>query len=159
MWSRSARSGHGSVDVPSSDFEELLRCLNARNVSAVIVGGHALAFHGRPRYTKDLDVFVEPSPANAERLLLALADFGFANVGLTLEDFRRPGRIVQLGVAPNRVDLMTAIDGVTFAEAWAGRVAGHFGAQPVFYLGRNEFLRNKQAAGRPQDLADIDALT
>jgi len=147
------------VDVPSSDFEELLRCLNARNVSAVIVGGHALAFHGRPRYTKDLDVFVEPSPANAERLLLALADFGFANVGLTLEDFRRPGRIVQLGVAPNRVDLMTAIDGVTFAEAWAGRVAGHFGAQPVFYLGRNEFLRNKQAAGRPQDLADIDALT
>jgi len=147
------------VDVPSSDFEELLRCLNARNVSAVIVGGHALAFHGRPRYTKDLDVFVEPSPANAERLLLALADFGFANVGLTPEDFARPGRIVQLGVAPNRVDLMTAIDGVTFAEAWAGRVAGHFGAQPVFYLGRNEFLRNKQAAGRPQDLADIDALT
>lgn len=147
------------MDVPSSDFEELLRCLNARNVSAVIVGGHALAFHGRPRYTKDLDVFVEPSPANAERLLLALADFGFANVGLTPEDFARPGRIVQLGVAPNRVDLMTAIDGVTFAEAWAGRVAGHFGAQPVFYLGRNEFLRNKQAAGRPQDLADIDALT
>jgi hypothetical protein len=146
------------VDNPSSDFEELLRCLNARSVSAVIVGGHALAFHGRPRYTKDLDLFVEPSPSNAERLLLALADFGFGGVGLTLEDFLTPGKIVQLGVAPNRVDLMTAIDGVTFAEAWAGRAAGHFGTQPVFYLGRNEFVRNKQAAGRLQDLADVDAL-
>lgn len=147
------------MDNPSSDFEELLRCLHARNVKAVVVGGHALAFHGRPRYTKDLDVFVEPSPANAERLLLALADFGFGQVGLTLEDFATPGKIVQLGVAPNRVDLMTVIDGVTFAEAWAGRIAGHFGSQPVSYLGRDEFLRNKHAAGRPQDLADIDALS
>jgi hypothetical protein len=146
------------VDNPSSDFEELLRCLNARSVSAVVVGGHALAFHGRPRYTKDLDLLVEPSPANAERLLLALGDFGFGDAGLVPEDFTTPGKIVQLGVAPNRVDLMTAIDGVTFAEAWAGRVAGRFGAQPVFYLGRAEFLCNKRTSGRPQDLADIDAL-
>ncbi|HXW07572.1 MAG TPA: hypothetical protein VD833_20220 [Vicinamibacterales bacterium] len=147
------------MDSLSSDFEELLRCFNARSVNAVVVGGHALAFHGRPRYTKDLDVFVEPSAANAERLLLALADFGFGNVGLTVEDFATPGKIVQLGVAPNRVDLMTVIDGVTFAEAWAGRVAGHFGSQPVFFLGLAEFLRNKRAAGRLQDLADIDGLS
>jgi hypothetical protein len=123
-----------------------------------VVGGHALAFHGHPRFTKDLDLFVEPSPENAAQVLLALGDFGFGSVGLVADDFAVPGKIIQLGVAPNRVDLMTVIDGVTFAEGWEGRIAGHFGAQPVFYLGRREFLRNKKAAGRPQDLADIDAL-
>jgi hypothetical protein len=132
--------------------------LNARKVKAVVVGGHALAFHGHPRYTKDLDLFVEPTAENAARLLDALADFGFGGVGLTTDDFSSPGKIVQLGVAPNRVDLMTAIDGVSFDDAWAGRVSGTFGQQPVAYLGRSEFLRNKQAAGRPQDLADIDAI-
>lgn len=146
------------MDKPSSDFEELFRCLNARNVNAIIVGGHALAFHGRPRFTKDLDVFVEPTLGNATRLVQALDDFGFGTVGLRVEDFSQPGRIVQLGVAPNRIDLLTVIDGVTFAEAWQHRVAGHFGGEPVFYLGREEFIRNKRAVGRPQDLADIDAL-
>ena len=147
------------MDNPSSDFEELFRCLNARSVSAIIVGGHALAFHGRPRFTKDLDVFVAPTEANARRLVQALDDFGFGAVGLRVEDFSQAGRIVQLGVAPNRIDLLTVIDGVTFAEAWEHRVAGHFGDEPVFYLGRDEFIRNKQAVGRPQDLADIDALS
>jgi len=146
------------VDIPSSDFEDLFACLNARNVRAIVVGGHALAFHGHPRYTKDLDIFVEPTPANAVQLLSALADFGFGGLGLTSEDFSSPGKIVQLGVAPNRIDLLTAIDDVPFDEAWAGKVNGAFGRQPVAYLGRTEFLRNKRAAGRPQDLADIDAL-
>ncbi len=146
------------MDTPSSDFEELLRCLNARSVRAIVVGGHALAFHGRPRFTKDLDVFVEPTPANADRLLSALADFGFGDAGLSAGDFSRPGKIVQLGVAPNRIDLLTAIDGVAFDEAWAGRATGCFGAVPVAYLGREAFIKNKRAAGRPQDLADIDAL-
>jgi hypothetical protein len=123
-----------------------------------VVGGHALAFHGRPRFTKDVDVFVEPTHENAESLLLALDDFGFGSLGLTAADFSTSGRIVQLGVAPNRVDFITSIDGVSFAEAWDGRAIGHFGAQPVSYLGRQELLRNKRAAGRPQDLADIDAL-
>jgi hypothetical protein len=147
------------VDTPSSDFEELLAFLNARNVRAIVVGGHALAFHGHPRYTKDLDVFIEPTAENAAALLRALADFGFGSAGLTANDFASPGRIVQLGVAPNRVDLMTAIDGVSFADAWASRVPGTFGATRVFFLGREAFLKNKQAAGRPQDLADIDALS
>lgn len=147
------------MDNPSSDFEELLACLNARNVKAIVVGGHALAFHGHPRYTKDLDIFVEPTAANAALLLDSLTDFGFGSVGLTVEDFSSPGKIVQLGFAPNRIDLMTAIDGVSFDEAWAGRESGLFGRQPVAYLGRPEFLKNKQAAGRPQDLADIDAIS
>jgi hypothetical protein len=146
------------VDSPSSDFEELFASFNARSVKAIIVGGHALAFHGHPRFTKDLDVLVEPSAENAGRLLEALESFGFGSLGLTQADFLEQGTIVQLGVAPNRIDILTAIDGVTFEEAWTGRAAGRFGAEPVFYLGREEFLRNKRAAGRPQDLADIDAL-
>ena len=146
------------MDTPSSDFEDLLRCLNARGVRAVVVGGHALAFHGRPRFTKDLDVFVEPTPANAGRLMEALSDFGFGDLGLTSEDFDHPGKIVQLGVAPNRIDLLTVLDGLTFEEAWDTRVSGRFGAESVFYVGREAFIKNKRASGRPQDLADIDAL-
>jgi hypothetical protein len=146
------------VDTLSSDFEELFAFFNARHVRAVVVGGHALAFHGHPRFTKDLDVFVDASADNAARIVEALNDFGFGAVGLTADDFTTFGRIVQLGVAPNRIDLMTSIDGVTFEEAWAGRSAGRFGAQPVWYVGRAEFIRNKRAAGRPQDVADIAAL-
>jgi hypothetical protein len=106
--------------------------LNARSVKALIVGGYAVAFHAKPRFTKDIDLLVEPASDNAERLLGALSDFGFGAINLTVDDFTTAGRVVQLGVAPNRVDLMTAIDGVSFAEAWAGRVGGRFGAVPVF---------------------------
>jgi hypothetical protein len=146
------------VDNPSSDFEELLACFNANGVRAVIVGGHALAFHGRPRFTKDLDLLVEATPENASRIMRSLDAFGFGTVGLTADDFSHAGQIVQLGVAPNRIDLITAIDGVTFEEAWAGRATGHFGREPVNYLGREEFLKNKRVAGRAQDLADIEAI-
>lgn len=142
----------------TKDFEELLECLSSRNVKAVIVGGHALAFHAKPRFTKDIDIFVEPSRENAERLMRALEDFGFGDVGLGEDDFSKPGAIVQLGVAPNRIDLVTAIDGVSFDEAWEGRVEGKFGSQEVFYLGKTELIRNKRASGRKQDLADLEWL-
>lgn len=142
----------------TKDSEELFVCLNARDVRAVIVGGYALAFHAKPRFTKDIDLFVDPASANVRQLLLALSDFGFGDVGLTESDFSKPGAIVQLGVAPNRVDLVTAIDGVTFEEAWRGRVSGTYGRQPVFYLGRAELIRNKRASGRAQDLADLESL-
>lgn len=124
-----------------------------------MVGGYAVAFHGRPRFTKDIDVFIEASPDNAERLLSALTDFGFGSLGLTIGDFTTPGRIVQLGVAPNRIDLLTAIDGVTFADAWAHRVPGPFGAATVDYIARADLIRNKQASARPQDLLDVEDLT
>lgn len=146
------------MDTPSSDFEELLAAFNANRVRAIIVGGHALAYHGRPRFTKDLDLFIDPTPDNADRVMRSLTAFGLGSVGLTADDFSKPGQIVQLGVAPNRIDLMTTIDGVTFEDAWAGRADGRFGSQPVSYLGRAEFLRNKRASGRPQDLADIAAI-
>ena len=122
------------------------------------MGGYAVAFHAKPRFTKDIDLLVEPHPDNAQRLLRALHAFGFGAAGLSADDFTTPGRVVQLGVAPNRIDLMTAIDGVSFADAWIGRVSGHFGAVPVFYIGKAELVRNKRATGRAQDLADVDAL-
>lgn len=142
----------------TKDFAELFACLDARNVKAIVVGGYAFAFHAKPRFTKDIDIFVEPIPENAERLLQALDDFGFGGLGLTSADFTQPGSVVQLGVAPNRVDLVTAIDGVSFDEAWAGRVSGTYGNVPVFYLGRDELIRNKRASGRAQDIADLEAL-
>jgi hypothetical protein len=123
-----------------------------------VVGAHAVAFHAKPRFTKDFDLFVDPSEPNASRLLAALDDFGFGSLGLTVADFSQPGRIVQLGVAPSRIDIATSIDGITFEEAWNGRAAGTYGGQPVCYIGRAELIRNKAAAGRPQDLADLSWL-
>lgn len=137
------------------DFEELLECLRRRGVRALVVGGHAVAFHAKPRYTKDIDLFVEPTADNAERLLKALDDFGFGSLPLSGEDFSRPGRIVQLGVEPNRVDFITSMSGVSFEEAWRNRVSGHYGSRPAFFIGLDELKRTKQAAGRPQDLADL----
>lgn len=143
----------------TKDFEELFACLTAHGVRALVVGGYAVAFHARPRYTKDLDIFVEPSAENAERLIQALEHFGFGQAGLKPADFSGAHRVVQLGVPPNRIDFITSIAGVTFEEAWAGRVAGKYGSQPVFYLGKAELIRNKRAAGRAQDRADLEWLS
>lgn len=142
----------------SKDFEELLACFNAQNVKALVVGAYAVAFHAKPRFTKDFDLFVEPSRENAAKVLAALADFGFGTVGLVADDFASPGRIVQLGFPPNRIDLMTSIDGVDFDSAWRGRAAGRYGSTEVFYLGKSDLIRNKAAAGRPQDQLDLAAL-
>ncbi len=142
----------------SKDFEELFACLSAHGVRALVVGAYAVAFHGKPRFTKDIDILVEPTLENAARLVAALADFGFGSVGLSADDFVVPGRVVQLGYPPNRVDLITAIDGVDFDSAWRGRVAGPYGSAEVFYLGKDELIRNKLASGRPQDQVDLAAL-
>ncbi len=142
----------------NKDFEELFGCLKGRKVKALIVGAHAVAFHAKPRYTKDIDLLVEPSTVNAERLLQALADFGFGSLDLVVEDFSHPGKIVQLGYEPNRVDFITSLGCMTFEAAWSGRVEGRYGAQTVFFLGLRELIRAKEDAGRPQDLADLEWL-
>lgn len=136
----------------------MLEFFDAREVRAIVVGAHAVAFHAKPRFTKDLDILVEPTEENGRRIVQALADFGFGSVGLEAKDFAAPGTIIQLGIAPNRIDLITSIESVSFEEAWAGRAEGAFGQQRVFYLGRNELIRNKQAAGRPQDELDLQWL-
>jgi len=140
------------------DFRDLLALFNAHNVDYIIVGAHALAYHGAPRYTGDMDLLVRPDPENAQRILQALNEFGFGSLGLVAEDFATPGRVIQLGVAPVRVDIVTAITGVTWEDAAAGQVQGKYGNVPVRFIGRKEFILNKQALGRKKDLADLEAL-
>ena len=140
------------------DFEELLASFNARGVEYLIVGGYALAFHGVPRFTGDLDLLVKAGHGNASRILEALGDFGFDSVDLTPADFERADHVVQLGVPPVRVDLITSITGVTWEQAASGRVEGRYGDVRVSYLGRKELVANKRATARKRDLADLEAL-
>ncbi|MBI2571380.1 MAG: hypothetical protein HYV63_30605 [Candidatus Schekmanbacteria bacterium] len=140
------------------DFRELFALFNAHHVEYLIVGGYALAFYGAPRFTGDLDILVKPNAANAQRILTALAAFGFGSVGLTKSDFEGPDQVVQLGVPPVRIDLITSITDVSWNEAWAGRTAGSYGDMPVSYIGREQFIANKRAIGRMKDLADLEML-
>ena len=140
------------------DFRDLLALFNEHEVAYLIVGGYALAFHGAPRFTGDIDLYVRPDHQNAERVVTALSAFGFGSVGISAEDFERLDQVVQLGVPPVRIDLITSITGVSWPEADAGKSAGTYGDVPVFYLGRREFTMNKRATGRKTDLADLEAL-
>lgn len=144
-------------DAEGKDFVDLISCLNAQGVEYVIVGGHALAFHGHVRATKDLDILVRPTPGNARRLMAALDEFGFASIGLSESDVR-PDNIVQLGYPPNRVDIIMAIDGVDADAAWDDRVMGRFLGEPAAFLSRECLIRNKKASGRKQDLADLEQM-
>ena len=143
---------------PHPDFKELLASFNAHRVDYLVVGAYALAFHGAPRYTGDIDLLIRSDPENARAVLAALADFGFASLGIAENDFLEPDRVVQLGVPPVRIDLLTSPTGVTWAEARAHRVAGHYGDVPVHFIGKNDYVRNKRAIGRKKDAADLEAL-
>ena len=124
----------------------------------VIVGAFALAHHGRSRYTGDIDFFIESSTQNAALIGQVLEEFGFVNLGIAEEDFTAPDQVVQLGVEPNRMDLMTSISGVAFEEAWNTREYGDLDGLKVPYISRELLKRNKAAVGRKQDLADLDYL-
>jgi hypothetical protein len=139
----------------SKDFEELFALLAKHRVEFVIVGGYAVTFHTKPRYTKDIDILVRCSVENSQRLIGALGEFGFGNVGLTEADFQKDDAIIQLGRAPNRIDILTRIAGVPFDRAWKHRCPGKFGAAEVNYIGRAELILNKETVGRPQDLIDV----
>jgi hypothetical protein len=140
------------------DFRDLLALFNAHKVEFVVVGAYALAFHGAPRFTGDMDILVKPGVRNARHILAALTEFGFSSLGLKVDDFAKTGRVVQLGVAPVRIDLVTSLTGVTWKEAAAGRRPGKYGDVRVHYLGRKQFIKNKRAIGRTKDLADIEAI-
>ena len=142
----------------SSDLREFLELLNAGGVDYLVVGAHSLAFHGRPRYTGDLDVLIFPSEANAERLVERLTEFGFADSDFTASDFTESDQIIQLGRPPNRIDLLTSLTGVTNDEAFAGKVGAAIDGVPVFFLGKKQLIQNKRAVARPQDLADLAEL-
>ena len=140
------------------DFKEFIELLNSNRVEYVIVGGYALAFHGTPRYTGDIDFLVRCSPENAARLEKCLHAFGFGSLGITAADFLKSGQVVQLGFPPHRIDIVTSITGVDFDEIWPLRIASELDGQPVSFIDRGSFVKNKKATGRMKDLADVEAL-
>ena len=140
------------------DFKELLELFNVHKVEYIVVGGYALAFHGAPRFTGDIDLLVKPDSKNAQRILVALNDFGFGSLALSKSDFTREDSVVQLGVPPVRIDIITSLTGVDWDKAQAGKVAGDYGGVAASFLGKKEFILNKKATGRKKDLADIEAL-
>jgi len=140
------------------DFSDLLKLFNAHGVEYLIVGAYALALHGVPRFTGDLDVLIRPTRQNGARVLAALAEFGFHFPNLTVADFETPDNVIQLGLPPVRIDILTAITGLSWEQAAANKVAGAFGELRVNYIGREEYIANKRAAGRKKDLADLEAL-
>ena len=140
------------------DFKELLELFNAQKVEYLVVGGYALAYHGVPRYTRDIDLYVHPTKENADRIIAALDAFGFGETGLKPEDFVKPAQIVQLGFPPVRIDLITSLDGVSWEQAADGKAEGEYGGTSVPFLGRTELIANKKATGRLQDLADAERL-
>ncbi len=140
------------------DFRDLLELFNVQKVEYLIVGGYAIAFHGAPRYTGDIDIYVKPDHLNAQNIMTSLDKFGFGFFGLTVEDFKYPDNVVQLGVPPVRVDIITSITGVSWEKAFSGRVEGKYGDIPVYYIGRKEIILNKRATGRKKDMSDLEAL-
>lgn len=142
------------------DYRDLLATFTAREVRFLIVGAYAVTFHARPRFTKDIDLWVEPSADNAPRAWAALAEFGapLAAQGVSASDFERPGIVYQIGVPPSRIDVLTALDGLQFADCWTRRVHARYGDVAVAYLSREDLIVNKRATARPQDLEDVRAL-
>jgi hypothetical protein len=142
----------------NQDFREFIQSLNENNVRFLVVGGYAVAFHGHPRYTKDLDVWIEINPDNAQRLIQALEQFGFASLELIPNDFLEWGMIVQLGYPPNRIDLIMGLAGVDFEECYDKRMITDVGGVVVPFIDLENLRRNKQTVGRLQDLADLENL-
>lgn len=140
------------------DFVDLLRAFNEADVRSLVVGAYALAHHGRPRATGDLDVWVDATPENAPLVMQALRAFGAPLDQVVEEDFARPGVVFQMGVPPGRIDILTELTGITFEEAWATRERGVFGDLAVDFIGRDAFVRNKRATGRAKDLGDAEGL-
>jgi hypothetical protein len=139
-------------------LREFIELLNSHAVEYVVVGGHAVAFHGHPRYTGDIDFFIQATEDNAARVLAVLTAFGFADLQLDVASLTVPQRVIQLGRPPNRIDLLTSISGVSFDEAWSTSVPGELDGLPVRVLSRAALLTNKRASGRPKDLADVAEL-
>lgn len=140
------------------DFRDLFAEFSARGVRFLVVGAHAVMFYTVPRYTKDLDLWVECSHENAARVLAALDEFGAPLADLTAQDLATAGTVFQIGVEPNRIDLLTEVEGVAFGQAWERAVESTYGEVPIRILAKADLIRAKTAAGRPQDLLDLEWL-
>lgn len=140
------------------DFKEFLQLLNSHHVEYVVVGAHALAFHGHPRLTRDIDFFVLVSPENAKRLMAVLVEFGFGSTGVTEADLAKAGKTFMLGVEPYRIDILTSISGVEFSEVYSRRVMGDLAGVPAPFISRQDLVTNKRASGRLKDLGDVESM-
>ena len=141
-----------------NDFQEFFKSLNKHAVEYVVVGAYALAFHGRPRATDDLDVFVAANPANADRVLTALADFGFAGLNITQADLSSGRFFFRLGRAPYQIDILTHLEGTSWQEVWGNRIESDYGGVPVHVIGREQLIQAKRSSGRQHDLGDVERL-
>lgn len=142
----------------SKDLREFVECLNSNKVEYLIVGALAVSWHGFPRYSADIDFFLRSTQSNAEHVLQAIRQFGFGSLDISVDDFVTPGRVIQLGHEPNRIDLLTSISGVDFEDAWSTRVAGQIDGLAVNFIGRDALLRNKASTGRAKDRIDLEEL-
>lgn len=142
----------------SQDFKEFIELLIRNKAEYLIVGGYAVGIHGHPRYTGDLDIWLNPTPGNAELILKSVNEFGFSSFNLTVSDFTKPGNVIQLGYPPLRIDLLTEIDGVTFMECFKNKKQVTIDSLIVNFIGYDDLLKNKRESGRPGDIDDIDNL-
>jgi len=144
--------------VLNNDFKEFIQLLNVHNVQYLIVGGYAVAFHGHPRYTKDIDIWIWMEQTNAEHMLDVLKVFGFSSLGLQRDDFLKKNNVVQLGNPPNRIDILTDLSGVVFEECYPKRNSITIDGIAINFIDIENLIQNKKASGRHQDLADIENL-
>ena len=140
------------------DYRDLLRLFNEHKVKYCIVGAYAVAFYAKPRYTKDMDIFVASDSDNAERIVKALNEFGFRPLRLKKEDFNKKGKIIQLGYEPVRIDIITSISGCSFGKVWRNRKIAKYGKEKAYFIGLNELIKNKKASKRKQDKIDLELL-
>ncbi len=140
------------------DYEEFLGLLNKNDVRYCIIGAYAVAFYAKPRYTKDIDILIEPSEKNAQHVLAVLNEFGFGELSISLEDLTTEGNILQLGYEPLRIDLLTKLEGFQFHEIWQSRVTADYGSEKVHFIGLDDLIQNKMHVARPIDLIDVDLL-
>jgi len=143
----------------NKDFKELLELLNAQNVEYLIVGGYAVVFHGYPRYTGDIDIWINPTEKNASKILKCIKDFGFTSLGLTINDFTSPDSVVQLGYSPFRIDIMTSVSGIEFHESYKNKIRKEVDGIEITIINLEDLIKNKNAIGRHKDLNDIENLT
>ncbi len=143
----------------NKDFREFVELLNSNKVKYLLIGGYAIAFHGHPRYTKDLDIWLEMSEINAVKMMRVLEGFGFGEMDVSKEDFLREGMVVQLGYPPNRIDLINSPDGVDFAECYETKIEIEIDGLKIFVIDLKNLRKNKKASGRLQDLADLEKLS
>jgi len=140
------------------DYEEFLKLLNKNKVRYCIVGSYAIAFYARPRYTKDIDILIEPAGKNARKIVKTLKEFGFGSLDLSEDDFKKEGAIIQLGYEPVRINLLTSLPGCSFGEAWKNKKIGDYGKEKVFFIGLKDLIKSKSTSRRKQDEADLEIL-